>query len=133
MVAIRLIHLPLQLVAPLRWRAIRLVRRRALHRAVQGAYEPFARAHARWVASFFDDHFLMVHAVPLLIDAWPSSRRVAPAQLAAAWRAQFSPTNSYADALCIEAAEVAAAFLEMLEAELHADPELALFREPFSR
>lgn len=133
MVVIRINHLPWLLVASLRRRARRLVHRRALHRALQAAYEPFARARARWVASFFDDHFLIVHAVPLLMDAWESSQRLTPAQLAAAWRAQLSPTNTFADELRTEAIQAAATFLELLQAELDADRELKLFHEAWSR
>jgi hypothetical protein len=117
MIAIRIIHLPAQLVVWLRRRARRLVRRRALHRALQAAYKPFARAHARWVASFFDDHFLTVHAVPLLMDTWDSSWHLLPAQLAEAWCAQFPPTSTFTDELRTEAIQVAANFLELLEKE----------------
>ena len=133
MIAIRIIHLASQFVVWLRRRASHLVQRRALDRALQVAYPPFARAHAPWVASYFDDHFLTVRAMPLLMEAWESSQRVTPAQLAAAWSAQFSPMNTFADELHTEATQVAATFLAMLEAELDADRELALFHEAWSR
>jgi hypothetical protein len=133
MVAIRIAHVPSQLVASLRQRTRRLVHRRALGRALRGAYGRFAGAHARWIASFFDDHFLIVHAMPLLIGAWESNRRLTPAQLAEAWRAQFSQTNMSADELCTQAIQIAATFLELLQAELDADRELALFHGALSR
>src|SRR5262245_50252500 len=110
MIATRIIHLASQLVIWLRRRASHLVQRRALDRALQGAYPPFARMHARWVASYFDDHFLTVRAMPLLMEAWETGRRVTPAQLAAAWCAQFSPMTTFADELRTEATQVAATF-----------------------
>ena len=133
MVAIWIMHLPAQLVVWLRWHTRRLVHRRALLRAVKAAYKPFARTYPQWVASFFDDHFLLVYAVPLLMDAWESGRHLIPAQLAAAWHAQFAPAHTFVDELHAGATRVAIAFLELLEAELDADPVLALFDEARSR
>ena len=133
MVEIRLSHFSPHLLASLRRRARRLIHRRALRRALQGAYGPFAKAHERWVASFFDDRFLFEHGLPLLMEAWESGQRLTPAQLAAAWRTQFSPTNTVADELRTEAIQVAATFLERLQAELDADRELARFYNVLSR
>jgi hypothetical protein len=133
MIAIQFTHLPSQLVASLRRRARRFVRRRALHRALLAVYGRFARAHTRWTTSFFDDHFLIVHAVPLLLDAWDSGWHLMPAQVAAAWQVQFSPTSTFADELRAEAIQIGATFLEMLQAELNADPKLALFHKAYSR
>ena len=124
MVEIQLTHLPPQLIASLRRRTRRLRRQRALRRALQSVYGSFASQYAQWVDSFFDDLFLRVRATPLLLDGWESPRRLTSAQLAAAWRAQFSPTNTLADGLRAEATLVAATFLKLLEAELDAHASL---------
>ena len=125
MAEILLLHLTRPIAAVPLQRARRLHRLRALRRALRAAYGPFAQQHRAWVASFFDDHFLVMHAAPLLLDAWESNRRLTSVQLAAAWRAQFSPTNAFADMRCTEATQVATAFLEMLEVEIDAYPALA--------
>ncbi len=135
MADILLLHVPRQLVASLMQRVAQRRRRSALHRAFKAAYKSFAKQHEEWAASFFDDHFLALYVTPLLLEAWESRRHLTPAQLAAAWRAQFPPNYTIDDRLRVEAIHMAAIFLALLQAELDADPSLAAFRistEPYA-
>jgi hypothetical protein len=105
-----------------------LIARRALRRAIAAAYPAFARQHPSWVASFFDEHFLTVHAAPLLLATWESGRHLSPDRLADEWRGQFLPTNRIADQIGSGATQVAASFLAMLDAELDANPRFVASR-----
>jgi hypothetical protein len=102
--------------------------RRALRRAIAAAYPAFACQHPSWAASFFDEHFLTVHAAPLLLAAWEAGRPLLPGRLADEWRGQFSPTNLIADQIGSGATQVAASFLAMLAAEFDANPKFVASR-----
>lgn len=93
-------------------------RRRLLGRAIAGAYLAFAREHPRWVASLFDQHFLLGRAQPILL-VYGEGNRADPCILARAWAQQLGPHGDPGlEQLICRATPIARAYLHLLESEL---------------
>jgi hypothetical protein len=63
--------------------------RLAFKKAFTRAYTAFARQYPELAASFFDEHFLTVHAAPELARLLSRNQHPDPAALAALWAKQF--------------------------------------------
>ena len=63
---------------------------RTLRRAMRQAYKSFARNYPNWVAALFDEHFVIVHVLPLLHRAAATGEKVTPWQVAELWARQVS-------------------------------------------
>ncbi|UCH27192.1 MAG: hypothetical protein JSV66_06000 [Trueperaceae bacterium] len=91
-------------------------------RAIRCAYRSFARRHARWADSLFDEYFLTDRATHLLGD--PGS--VDPWALADAWSRQFHAWDEASREHAIASVvPVAADFLAFYRAELEAQNTLS--------
>jgi hypothetical protein len=75
--------------ATVQW-VVQSYHRRTLRRATYNAYHTFARQYPQWVASLFDEHFVLTHVVPLLQDAAKAGDTVTAAQIAGMWARQVS-------------------------------------------
>ncbi len=100
----------------------RQLQRRVLRHAQRHAMQQFRQVYPRWADSLFDDFFLSHDAAPLLAG-YLTTQRPTAAALATAWAAQSSPSQPHD---LSEVTTIAAAFLDMLDAEL-APYEVLLF------
>ena len=94
--------------------------RRTLRRAVRHAYINFARTYPNWVATLFDEHFVLTHLLPMLQNAADAGNKVTPQQVAEAWARQVSMLPSLRQKHSARMTPAATHFLCMVADELAA-------------
>ena len=97
----------------------------AFRRAFDRAYATFAHHYPEWVASLFDERFLLHNAPPLLDNYLRCSRLAQATQLAQAWNDQLGLADpAVSERRIAELVPVAADFLRWLGAEMQRQPTL---------
>ena len=105
--------------ATMQW-IVQSYQRRTLRRAVRQAYFNFARHYPNWVATLFDEHFVMTHLLPTLQRAADAGDKVTPVQVAELWARQVSMLPSLRQKHSARMIPAATHFLCMVADELAA-------------
>ena len=98
----------------LKERKLQLKRTAALKKAVLN----FSSLHRDWAAACFDEHFLLVHALPLGEGTLEGLTKVTPEQLADAWFAHTGVSRAIRQRWVGALTQAAAYFLGLYNAEL---------------
>ncbi len=91
---------------------------RAFTQAIQTVYARWAPRHRHWANAFFDEHFLLHRAAPLLAHYRLGKLGATDSLLAQQWADQFRFSVARRAQLVAELTPVAANFLYLLKVEL---------------
>ena len=91
--------------------------------ALTRALSMFARAYPQWVASLFDEYFLIHYAAPLLACTIKRDDTLIPVELAITWADQMELNEVVRVQLIAELTPIASNFIRWLETELRTLPE----------
>ena len=104
----------------LKERKLQLQRTEALKKAVLN----FSSLHPDWAAACFDEHFLLVHALPLGEGTLEGLAKVSPEELAEAWFAHIRLSPASRQWWLGDLIKAAADFLGLYNAELQGSAQV---------